>query len=77
MREISILFVILTIMLTMSCQQKVNIEAEKSAITTVLDSYVRSIENEDMELYGENIAHEPMMVNFGAFGDPIIGWDAL
>jgi len=77
MRKISILFMALAFILTMSCQQKVDIEAEKIAIKAVLDNYVTSVENEDMELYGKNVAHGTVMVNFGAFGDPIVGWEAL
>ena len=77
MRKISIFFVALAFLLTMSCQQKVDIEAEKTAIKAVLDNYVTSVENEDMELYGKNVAHGTVMVNFGAFGDPIVGWEAL
>jgi ketosteroid isomerase-like protein len=38
---------------------------------------VTSVENEDMEAYAENVEHSEDMVNFGAFGDPIVGWDAL
>lgn len=77
MKKIPILFVVLTIMLVMSCQQAVDIETEKTAIRAVLDNYITSVENEDMELYGKNVAHDAEMVNFGAFGDPIVGWEAL
>jgi ketosteroid isomerase-like protein len=55
-----------------------NVEAEKAAVRSVLDSYVTSIENADMELYGKVVAHDPDMVNIGAFaGMRIVGWDAL
>jgi len=77
MKKIPILFVVLTIMLVMSCQQAVDMETEKTAIRAVLDNYITSVENEDMELYGKNVAHDAEMVNFGAFGDPIVGWEAL
>jgi uncharacterized protein (TIGR02246 family) len=77
MRKISVLIFALVFIFTMNCQQKVNIESEKTAIKAVLDNYVASIENEDMELYARNMAHDSNMVNFGGFGNPIIGWDAL
>jgi uncharacterized protein (TIGR02246 family) len=77
MRKISVLIFALVFIFTMNCQQKVNIESEKTAIKAVLDNYVASIENEDMELYARNMAHDSDMVNFGGFGNPIIGWDAL
>jgi uncharacterized protein (TIGR02246 family) len=77
MRKISFLILALVFMLSMACQQKVNIESEKAAIKNVLDNYVASVENEDMELYAKNMAHDSDMVNFGTSEDPIIGWDAL
>jgi uncharacterized protein (TIGR02246 family) len=58
-------------------QETVDVEAEKRAVGAVLDNYVKSIVDEDMDLYGQVMAHDSGMVNFGAFGDPIIGWDAL
>jgi uncharacterized protein (TIGR02246 family) len=77
MRKTSFLILALVFMLSMACQQKVNIESEKAAIKNVLDNYVASVENEDMELYAKNMAHDSDMVNFGTSEDPIIGWDAL
>jgi len=77
MRKTAILVMVIAFMLTMNCQQKVNIESEKTAIKAVLDNYVASIENEDMELYARNMAHDSDMVNFGTSEDPIIGWDVL
>lgn len=55
----------------------VNIETEKTAVKSILDKYVESIENADMRLYEKNVAHDSTMVNFGAMGIPIIGWNAL
>ena len=80
MSKITILLSVLAFMLTMivGCQQKVDIEAEKTAIGAVLDNYVTSIENEDMGLYAKIIAHDPDMVNFGTLAtERIVGWDAL
>ena len=77
MKKTSIFILILALLLTVSCEQKADIEAERAAVKTVLDDYVACVENEDMELYAKNVAHDPDMVNYGGFGDPIIGWDAL
>lgn len=60
-----------------ACTEVIDLDAEKTAVKAILDSYVKSIMDEDMELYAENIAHDEAMVNFGAFGAPIIGWEAL
>jgi uncharacterized protein (TIGR02246 family) len=63
------------------CCQKtapaIDIEAEKAQIQSVLSNYVASIENEDMDLYAKGVAHDADMVNYGAMGEPIIGWEAL
>ena len=56
----------------------VNVEAEKAAIRSVLDSYVKAVENEGIELYGKVVANDPDMVNFGTdASERIVGWDAL
>jgi len=60
-----------------ACTEVVDLDAEKVAVKAVLDSYVKSIIDEDMELYAENVAHDEAMVNFGGFGVPITGWEAL
>ncbi len=61
-----------------SCRSGRDIEAEKTKVKAVLDSYITSIENEDMGLYSRIIMHDPDMVNFGtAVTDRIVGWDAL
>ncbi len=67
------------IMLAFGCQPQVmvDVEAEKEAVAGILDNYVKSMVDEDMTLYGQVMAHDSDMVNFGAFGEPIIGWDAL
>lgn len=78
MSKLLMAFALLAIILSASCcPQKADIEAEKAAVKTVLDQYVTSVENEDMDLYAKNVAHDTEMVNFGGFGDPIVGWDAL
>ena len=67
------------ILLTFGCQQQavVDVQAEKEAVASVLDNYVKSIVEEDMALYAGVMAHDADMVNFGSFGGPIIGWEAL
>lgn len=75
----SFYIVILTILL-IGCQKQVNIktvdvEKEEALIKNVLDQYVASIENEDMQLYSKIMSHDSSMVNFGAFGNPVVGWE--
>jgi ketosteroid isomerase-like protein len=76
MREI-LFCVTLAIVLAVGCQQAIDIEAEKTAVKAVLADYITSVEKEDLENYGKNVDHDPEMMNFGAFGDPIVGWEAL
>ena len=78
MKQVSIIFTIAALTLVIGCQRAVDVAAEKSAIWAVLDSYIRSIENEDIELYGKILLHDSEMVNFGTGAkERIVGWDAL
>src|SRR3989339_326579 len=78
MNLLSIIFIITTLMLVMGCQKAVDTAAEKSAIKAVLNNYVLSIENEDIELYAKIFVPDPDMVNFGTgANERIIGWDTL
>ncbi len=55
-----------------------NIAKEKEAIKAVLDNYIVSIENENIELYSKIFFHDPAIVNFGTGQkERIVGWDAL
>jgi hypothetical protein len=69
--------IVALIAFTFGCAPKVDTEAEMTALQTTLDTYVNSVVNEDMEMYAENVGHGADMMNFGAFGNPIVGWDAL
>jgi ketosteroid isomerase-like protein len=61
-----------------ACREEQRTEADKTAIKAVLDSYITSIENEDIGLYGRIFVHDSAMVNFGsAATQRIVGWDAL
>lgn len=67
-------------LLIAACQQAqptFNIAAAKAAIESVLGSYVEAVEREDLDAYAANVAQDDSMVNFGAFGGPIVGWEAL
>jgi uncharacterized protein (TIGR02246 family) len=83
--KLSVVFAGLTLILMAACQSRVEVEveptvdvaAEMAAVEVVLDSYVASVETEDIELYAKNVAHDTAMVNFGGFGEPIVGRGAL
>ncbi len=72
------LFALCAALVFVACEQPaVDIEAETAAVNKVLDDYVKSVETENMDAYAELVIHDSTMVNFGGFGKPIIGWDAL
>jgi ketosteroid isomerase-like protein len=78
MNNLSIIFIITALIFVIGCQKAVDTSAEKSAIKDVLNSYVLSIENEDIELYGNIFVHDSAMVNFGTGAkERIVGWDTL
>jgi len=77
MKNVSISLTGIIFLAISACTKAVDISAEKVAIEKVLVNYVVSVENEDMELYTRNVVHDKAMVNYGAFGNPIVGWDAL
>ena len=74
-----IILLAVTVLLIVGCQKKaeVDIAAEKAAVAAVLQNYVLAVVDEDMERYARYVSHDTGMVNFGAFGDPIVGWDGL
>jgi uncharacterized protein (TIGR02246 family) len=78
MNKLTVVLMVAALAFLASCgPQKADIEAEKAAVKAVLDQYVASVENEDMNNYAQLVAHDNKMMNFGGFGDPIVGWDAL
>jgi uncharacterized protein (TIGR02246 family) len=79
-KRLSSMLLVLGLAFFLSCQKTtpaVDIAAEKALIKSVLDNYVASIEKEDMDLYAKCVAQDADMVNFGAMGEPIVGWEAL
>lgn len=40
----------------------------------LLDQYVGAVQRRGLSAYGEVVAHDASMVNFGAFGGPLVGY---
>lgn len=56
----------------------ITIDEQKDAVKSVLDGYVTSIENADIEHYARIMAHDADMVNFGTGAyDRAVGWETL
>jgi uncharacterized protein (TIGR02246 family) len=56
----------------------VDIEAEKTAVKTLIDEWLHCFETEDTETFSNIIAHDPDMVNFGTdAAERWVGWEAL
>lgn len=77
MHKLLVILLCAVLFMMTSCQPRANLDAEKTQIKAVLDSYITSIETENLGLYGEVMAHDQDMVNFGTSEPPIVGWDAL
>lgn len=79
MKQIVILFFVIIIMISvMSCQSPINTEDEKSKIETVLDRYIFSFEQENIDIYNNILVHDEDMVNFGtSANERIVGWEVL
>lgn len=77
MRRLLLFCAIVSLASGAACTRNAGQAGDREAVRQVLDRYVASIEKEDFHLYAELVANDPVMVNFGAFGDPIIGWDGL
>ena len=59
-------------------QVRVNVEAEKASIKSVLDNCVKAIENSDIESFSKLWAHVPDILVLGTdAGERLVGWDAL
>lgn len=68
-----------TVLLLAGCAQKLQVDlaAEKAAVQTALDNYVTAVEQEDWAEYSAVMSRSTDMVNFGAFGPPVVGQDGL
>lgn len=56
----------------------VNIETDIAGVQSVLDNWVTSVENGDMSLLAQTVAHDPNLVYFGiSASDRVVGWDTL
>lgn len=57
---------------------KVDIEAEKAQVKTVVDQIAQAMEAEDVEAISAIVAHDADMVNFGTDAtERWVGWDTL
>ena len=58
MKHICLLLIISMVLLTISCKNQVNCEAEKSKIETILDKYIACLETENIEIYDNIFVHD-------------------
>ena len=77
MRGALILFVVVILAIN-GCAEKVDLEAEKAQVQSVLDQWVQAVETEDIDLYMKTFAKDADMVTFGtAAADRWVGWEPL
>ena len=77
MKYVALLLIFIILTISTCAQPVVDIDAETAAVNTLLEEYVKSVETENMDAYARLVAHDTTMINFGGFGKPIVGWDAL
>jgi uncharacterized protein (TIGR02246 family) len=69
--------VAMLVLIGTASQSQVDKSKIEDQVRGALDRYVQAVESEDLEQYAGVVAHDTDMVNFGAFGAPIIGWESL
>ena len=77
MKTVSVIVLGMGLALMVACRSGVNQETEREKIKSVLDSYITSIETENIDLYAKILSHDQDMTNFGTSEPPIVGWDSL
>lgn len=77
MKNILSLSVLAIAIMAFACNQGRQKVGDEKLIRDILNEYVVSIQNRDIDLYSTLVAHDTSMVNYNMFGDPIIGWRAL
>lgn len=78
MKNLFALFFGAAFLVMSGCTQKVDVEAEKVKVKSVVDQFEQVWETEDMELLSRIIAHDADMVNYGSdAAEHFVGWEAL
>lgn len=78
MKNNSVVLLGLFVVLAAGCSQRVDLEAEKSSVKTIVDQFVTVIEKEDMPMFDAMMAHDSDMVNFGTdAAERWVGWSPL
>ena len=78
MKNLLVLFLGVALLAISSCTQKVDIEAERAMVQSVLDQVVQANEAEDMELMTKITAHDNDIVQFGSgVTQRFVGWEAF
>ena len=75
MRWILILFVVVILAIN-GCAEKVDIEAEKAQVQSVLDQLVQAWETEDVEMLSKIFAADVVIFSVYAGTDRFVGWEA-
>ena len=78
MKNLFVLFVVVVFLGLSACTQKVDLEAEKAQVKTVVDQLEQLFETEDMDLFSRIYAHDSDMVIFGTdAAERFVGWEAV
>ena len=78
MKNLFMLFFGITLLVFSGCNKRVDLDANRTEVNTVVNQMIEAIETEDMDLFAKITAHDADMVNFGTDAtERWVGWDAL
>ena len=78
MKRSSLFSLVILLVLFFSCAENVDIEAEKTAVKSILNQYLRAWASDDVDLFSEIISHDNDMVNYWTMAsDRFVGWEEL
>jgi ketosteroid isomerase-like protein len=78
MKNLFVLFVLIVFLGLSACTQKVDLEAEKAQVKTMIDQLEQLFETEDMEIFSRIYAHDSDMVIFGTdAAEHFVGWEPV
>ena len=71
------LYLILLMVVLLSCNESFDFEAEKAGVKSTIDKHLLANETENLDLYISSWAKDDDMINLGMSGERWIGWKEL
>ena len=77
MKTIIISSCVFLMLISLSCEKKVDILKEEKAISELLEKYYNAWENHDLDTILSSISHEPYSSIILLYNRSVFGWDSL